>query len=406
MPEESRAPRSRSPQSRPDGSARARSGARRGLPEARGGGMPRWLLPLLAAAGVIAILISVYFQPEERPEHEIVPLYIQVLGTKDIEIPKVNVTFHPAKDPDKTAHSAITDENGVAVLPKDKATGDFFVVARGMDGTIGMGQVREGDRSLAHLELLPAEHVHGEVVTFEGEPLKDAEVQVRFRLPNSPVLAETKTDANGEFSFDKLSSGMTALLFRARAEGYAWQSLEWSRKSADVPSIRLPRTVPLQVKLLDIQGKPVSGVRATLPNHQDRSSTSDVNGVVEFAGLVAKQPVLVRFESGERTYMFRGDLEPKHKPHELVLEAPATLEGIVVTGANRPIAGAKVRHRHGPRAWVVATTASDGRFRIGDLPSGKPWLEYELPTGKIGRFEVELARGQERKGYILRVQPD
>ncbi|PIE23943.1 MAG: hypothetical protein CSA62_06005 [Planctomycetota bacterium] len=365
---------------------------------------PPWVYLVLALVGVLAIFLTLALETADKEAASApVPLFAKVVGRDQIKMPKVTVNFHPASDPESIAHTSTTDYRGIADLPKEKAKGRFFVVAKSMTGTIGMGQTHAGNHELTIIELLPPKPVIGKVVDAEGKAIEGAKVTARFLGPGSPKLVEATSKADGEFQLYRLSTSLQTLLLQAEAKGFARQDYEYKREASAPLIITLARTMELQVRILDSNGKPIEDIRATVQDQPKLRSVSDMFGLMFFPNLVEKKAVTLQIEDPKRTYRFRDDLIPRPEPYDLVLEEPATLEGIVVDAKQQPLSGITIKHRHGPRAWVRTSSGPDGSFRIGDLPSGEVWLEYELGDGTTKRFTVPMQRGSTRSGYTVQI---
>jgi membrane-associated protease RseP (regulator of RpoE activity) len=88
-------------------------------------------------------------------------------------------------------------------------------------------------------------------------------------------------------------------------------------------------------------------------------------------------------------------------PPKLVLHEEATVAGIVVDEAGKPVAGARVAKdvvstylAAGALPAGVVTTARDGRFTLGQLPAGDVTLEALAPDVGRGSVAVHLDGGR------------
>lgn len=115
------------------------------------------------------------------------------------------------------------------------------------------------------------------------------------------------------------------------------------------------------------------------------------DGAFRVAVPAGEEPFLEAAAAGHIPLAARAVKPGEREPVELALEPSATLSGIVVDGAGRAVAGARIlsdppRDRVFPSPWTAAVSGPDGRFRLTGLrPSGA----YRLTAGRAGFVRTE-----------------
>jgi hypothetical protein len=218
----------------------------------------------------------------------------------------------------------------------------------------------------------------------------------------APARREARSDQSGRFTFEGLPRGRYTLL--VEAVGLA---------SIEPPAVEVPGTAPVirlsgQGRALSgavfAAGGPEAGARVRLGGEDGtlaRETVSDDAGRFVIHGLGAGTYAL-RASKGLLASPVVGDvatddgaiLTPPARPRvppRLELGRGFGVEGTVVDEAGHGLLGAEVRAEAAPDDPLAeaATTAADGRFRLGPLPPGRLRLVARAP-GHLLRAPVNV----------------
>ncbi len=330
-----------------------------------------------------------------------VALHVQAIDTSQRPVAACSVAFYPRKrEHEPPVHETRTNEQGVAELPVEKARGGFYCLARDAAGIVTQTWVSQAERAPYPLKFAPPTPIRGMVVDSRGLPVRGADVFARF--VKGPPLERTKTDSLGRFLLERISGAIPHVDVIVRAKGYADSTKEWSRACADSFQFELVTAPPVRLRVLDPRGAPLANAAIAVEGRPDLGTTTDARGSCSFAGIDPESRIFLRLASTRFTYRCDG-FQPLEAEQTLQLERGGTLQGQILDTAGDPMIGIEVRHRHGPRAWVRVKTGAFGRFKIGDLPSGKTEVFYELPSGVVYSFFVRLEEGETRDALQIRV---
>lgn len=294
-------------------------------------------------------------------------------------------------------------------LPPGRLT-ELGVAAPGhLVRTIGKVQRPPGSREPIVVALLPALALSGRVLDPAGEPIAGAELKVglganvysswTWPMQNRATWpGPVTTDAEGRFRISRLAPGI-AYRLEVQRNGFAPRQVE-------VPSLD-PATPPAPVeiildpgivafgKVVDELEQPIAGAQIRVstrplstvvdPGHfpfTTVEATTDVDGRFSLRDLSAGLASLFVHAEGFADLTVPGlELSPGKTPADLgvvQLERGVVIEGKVVDGEDRPLAGAEVSLQQPGfasrmRRWrtrgglPATTTGSDGRFRLEPL---------------------------------------
>ncbi len=367
---------------------------------------PRWRLLLLLVAVASALLPlsrCLGERGERRPP--VVPLVLILRSPEGRVLEGARVRFYPKSSPRRLAHETRTDASGKAVLPVEKADGDFYALIRAPDGTIAQSLVYGRDPAPMNLTLLPPSPLRGSVTDREGRPLPGALVHLRSGGFELPVLDTTLSRRDGSFVFSHVSALYEVLNLTARKDGFAEERLVWYRRNDDPPRLALAKQRLLRFRLLDEDGHPIEGIEGLVTAGGKGKARSDARGRISFAGLPLTKTCFVRFFHPTLTYRAPPGRKPGGKTRRVVFHRPRTLRARLLDAGGRPLRGYKVFHRHGPRAPVVTKTDRRGRFTLGDLPPGPIELRCLGPSGATGRALVRIPKDGDLNGVDLTMEP-
>jgi protocatechuate 3,4-dioxygenase beta subunit len=273
--------------------------------------------------------------------------------------------------------------------------------------------------------------VAGLVVDTEGYPVERAWVDIRDEAGLSPPgkgrAATTKAD--GAFAFTLLDGGRYRL--RAVAPYCAWTRTALIAAGATDVRVVLTGEKTLNGRVVDVEGKPVSGVKVSVRIPEAAippSAETGDDGKFTVGHLTASPGELVAAASGRgvdgraKHVARKADVLPGETALTVVLGEGLTIEGKVVDEHGRPVrecgvlaipwersVNEAVLRDHWPAAWV----ADDGTFRVEGLEKGTYHLaRWFGDTGRTGSDEEprrKLTGGEEteagKTGVVLKLVP-
>ena len=261
--------------------------------------------------------------------------------------------------------------------------------------------------------------IEGRVLTDEGAPQPFAELWSSTRTgPGTPVAS---ADALGRYRVE----GLPAELFLWASAAEHCPSRRVYLASIDAAGrhdlvLRATRGV-LLLTLLEPDGRPAADVRVELDGQAGRgpSSAISVSGALEipFAGEVAgttdasgrvtlvkpdREWLGLRASRGARPLLeLTLDAAPADEVREVVLPRPASLAGVVVDAAGRPVAAAEVKVRQLGEVELATVSDAAGRFTVAELAPGPCGASAEARDGLAsGQLELVLADGQRAETRI------
>jgi protocatechuate 3,4-dioxygenase beta subunit len=292
-------------------------------------------------------------------------------------------------------HSAISDSDGrfeLRHIPPDEPQ-QFVALADGFaPALLTLPPLKPGQVIERNVTLKPGGSLTARILDDEHRPFKDLVVHLFLDPPRVHLLGDqepgrafsARTDATGNVRFDALPPGRFTLV--ARPAGF-YQAIVVSPElsdsdqatTVDLDTIVLERAARLTGRVVDDQGRPVSGAELTLRNQNSPTrftsdparhadARTDHDGHFEVAthtrnpivDLIVEHPAHPRFEAG-------GFMASAGSPVEIVLAHGVTLRGKVVDPEGGPVVGASVRLGFEPTAQegMSPGPARDSRARSG-----------------------------------------
>jgi protocatechuate 3,4-dioxygenase beta subunit len=279
----------------------------------------------------------------------------------------------------------------------------------------------------------------GRVVNASEQPIAGARVSLRrddaddmrtrmmrlFQEPDETVF-ESVTGADGRFEVRDLPAGTCSL--EARASGYApltvpGLTLPEGAGSTDLGTVVLTPGVAVEGYVVDPQGRPVEGAEV---NASDGGASRAMARMMRRADnapapAVTGQDGYFRIEdrrSGETVDLDAsragfapaaapGVRAPTGEPVRIVLQPSSAVEGKVVDGDGKPVAGARILifpiDRRGGSFQVSDGTSDDsGAFRIEDVSPGASEARVTaLRFQPAYVANLEIRPGQDLKGVEI-----
>jgi hypothetical protein len=305
-----------------------------------------------------------------------------------------------------------------------------------------------GRPSAIVLVLVPNRPASGRVLDAQGLPVSGAEVRLSPAAPRTQEaprrlpLPDAVSDERGRFTVPSIPALAldVEVIRKGHARGLIRNLKVPPEKGAlDLGTIRLRQGAALSGIVLDGQGRPVAGAAvfqveelrppqelASRLRDEPPATTTGADGRFSLAdrprGLPAHLFVLAR---GFLPATVRGVRPPTASPLRIRLAAGARFAGRVLDPEGLPVTGAKAaldwrQTAPGREDLLVgrpvsktATTGSDGRFELADMPQGKGRLAVSaagfvtvegiavsLPQAPGQEQTVVLARGAILEGKV------
>jgi hypothetical protein len=263
----------------------------------------------------------------------------------------------------------------------------------------------------------PAPGIRGTVKGEDGRPVAGATVLAVGDVGNGERLT-TKTDATGQFRFDKAPAGKSAFptaLVIAVADGFAPATAYTAPTGAPEITLTLPVSGSYRGTVKDPAGRPVAKaeVQAGFVHRSGRGSswgylpaeavrgtpaerflftTTDAAGGFEFTGVPLGKEIILRINAAGLAELDTGAGGPREgthvvkadgKPAELALKPEAVIRGRVasrVAGVAPTAATIELEGREGLHGFRRKMKPdADGRFTAAGLPAGPISLAVVLP---------------------------
>lgn len=177
----------------------------------------------------------------------------------------------------------------------------------------------------SHIRLWPGEPITGTIVSTDGEPLADVEVSMysvsalvkeRFR----GAWGKTKTDAKGAFRIVPATPGDGVLWIKP--EQYSPQAHRMADRRGDWGRIKLEKGTDVTGRILDVQGRPVVGVKVEARRKGDGEKPDEFlnqNAVAnqigrEFVTGPAGEFALASLPAGDYTVTIESNSESYDRP--------------------------------------------------------------------------------------------
>jgi hypothetical protein len=254
--------------------------------------------------------------------------------------------------------------------------------------------------------------ISGRILGSDSSGLAGAQVELfpaaGMETEEASALASTRTGQDGAFEIAAPESGLYTL--RVRAKGHVSKEIPLKPlvEDRDLPRTWLLPELPLSVRAVGPDGRPLAGVEIRLGDFRfggqdwksvDRSGTTGADGRVSLpraehdsAALAVTSPLYL----GEIPQSL---LERRTLP-ETVRLSPRRAVPIEVRGADgKPVPGARVRWK----TWAVGVTGPDGRLTV-TLPEGNDPLVVDGPDGWQGRIAAP-GGPREDGAAVVRLEP-
>ena len=262
----------------------------------------------------------------------------------------------------------------------------------------------------------------GRVVDTDGGPVAGAEVKLRWSADTERFLLRdrldatepTATDERGEFSFPAVSAGEYEVLV-SHAEyvrhGNPRAEVPGGEGDIDLGVFTLVAGAKIHGLVTNPEGEPVAGATIRARNYrsmdrdQERTATSDADGVFQLSGLPHELIELRVRADGYTTLVLRGARPGTEEQILIELKTGALLTGRVVDAAGRPVAGASVLLEPDEQTLMRGVDAralfkradGDGRFRFEHVGPGTWSLEANQGSATAKADGIELQQGTQRE---------
>lgn len=266
--------------------------------------------------------------------------------------------------------------------------------------------VKEGQTKSLEIKLPPLrESVLVRVTDEQNRPLANAQVSVASLSPKAELRRTRFTTEEGQVDFND-ARGLP-LLLEVTLPGRAPAVMELDEAPAEV-TVELARGVTVVGSVTTRRGHdPLPGAEVTLHTKTGaRHVKTDARGGFQLEEISEGPARLVVARAGHVRAEREVTIErPRHEqPFEIDaidLAEAGSVEGEVVDGRGKPIAGARVAKDTVP-AYLpggrlppsVVTTDREGRFQLDELPEGEVTLEAFSREQGRARVQVNVTAGR------------
>jgi RNA polymerase sigma factor (sigma-70 family) len=245
------------------------------------------------------------------------------------------------------------------------------------------------------LLLAAAAPISGVVKTEDGRPVVGAKVSpsifynsddpppgpAEFRLEDGSL-----TDAEGRWSFPTMPSGYDPARLAIQIQHPDFQPFAVyggtvTEAVGPKGTVTLSRGIAITGRVVDREGHPIRGARASAGRKRWGSDIrvveTDGDGRFRLEHLPPGETLLTVQAKGHGPAMIKIDGRPGSPPVEMRLGTPRTVQGRVVDGHDKPIAGVQVTVDGWSGFSVLdwkTETGIDGRFRWDDAPRDSVWI--------------------------------
>ncbi len=331
--------------------------------------------------------------------------------------------------PEEMLPQAVTDAEGRFRLV-DLAPGVVSVEAKGATwGRATEDAVAVPQRGALELVVRPGGRLAGRILDMEGKPVEGVTVRVEpaalERLRDVLRQQPVRTDAKGTFAFEGLQAGDTYRISAAK-KGFSRASIgPFPIKPGTVKEdleLRLDASAALRVRLLDLEGKPVTALEVSIYPESDArgprgGNTNDVpddqitaegEGRFRISGLPVGKAAVELLPDGYAS-IERKDLklEPG-KTTDLgthTVREGHVLRGRVTDGSGGPVEGATIRafwNAEGRFKSRQVQSGGDGRFRLSGLSEGALQALMVSAKGFASKTENSVPTDQEAEVTLER----
>ncbi len=270
------------------------------------------------------------------------------------------------------------------------------------------------DKQKIEIRLPPLPALRGKVVDDEGKPVP--QMMVLLMNPESKESRVAVSDSSGEFILLLPPAGEADITVMTMADDrpLTQQKVVIAGDKDEELVLKLPKLPRLTVKLLKVDGKPLSNAPVAVTVwFETIELKTDENGCVAFPPIpqVGKQRVLIRAK-GEGWAIVTVD--PKQIPTEPIsvrLLPFASVSGKIVNPDGKPIADTEVKVSPvTPNPFPVGNlgqkvrTDKQGRFKVSELWAGNFSLRVESEnyrTMGVASNVVWVAPGQSKTVTIV-----
>ncbi|MGZ3428959.1 MAG: carboxypeptidase regulatory-like domain-containing protein, partial [Polyangia bacterium] len=261
-------------------------------------------------------------------------------------------------------------------------------------------------------------------VTFGGEPVANATVELASELTDSGLLPKPKrrTAADGKFDFGSQPPAKFTVAATADGRSPAIVELDARNPSTATDAVEL-RLGGCESSLFghvnDASGGPVSaaqvcivGTAAFMPTRPVACSTADGSGAYSLC-LTPRQDVVGVSAHGYGAIYDRVEYRGRRVQRDYALSPEATVVGRVVRAdTNAPVAGASVRvtsiDSMFQRFAAPGAAASDaqGKFTIGGLAAGRQRVvAFAEGLASSEAIDINVEAGKPTGEILLRLRP-
>ena len=278
-----------------------------------------------------------------------------------------------------------TDERGrllIAGLP-DSATPTILIGAKGHAPNVVTAKPSQFPSVVT---MRPGHRVFGTVTNRSGAPIAGASVEMWVPIAStfpSPVLRQTKSDAEGRWEVGALPDGEGTWEIAAPPLATATGHMKLDKPVIDLGATVLEAGVKLDVQVNDDLGVPVEG--AGIYTGDRTLGTTNAKGHATLT-LAPKEALLIRAGKAHHHAAMRW-IHATDRLVTLLLTRDFRIVGRFVDAAGVPVAGANITG-YFENFTLFGEVQPDGRFDMGLEPYTKYDVELTSPRTGTVRFHV------------------
>jgi protocatechuate 3,4-dioxygenase beta subunit len=307
----------------------------------------------------------------------------------------MRVALNPTYDLTSTDW-ALTDAKGVFSF-EELPPGQYAITAIHPGYTLDQRPtvpLAPGERVTRMLAATPFARVRGIVVDEDKKAVGGAFVVRGLGGSLEGQRSVGVTNARGEFML-RAPAPANEVDLQALKQGYASGSSKAklvAGETASGVSITLPRGIPLTVRVVDAEKKPVPdaavtlmfwrgdafGMRLPISRCDGGACITDAEGIVGMRIAPGKYDVQVAGETLVPKTMGGQTIDAKSSPLTVTVERGVEVAGRVVYADNKPVPDATVTLQSPAQVQKTATTDSSGAFSFKNAPRGAATIQASL----------------------------
>ncbi len=320
-------------------------------------------------------------------------------------------------------HNLLTDQNGVAAIPKANEGGDPGMnVFVSFAGYVPVAIRMERNAPLEYvLKVEPAALVAGVVVDEAGQPVSGVKLEAsrtddyQNSKPNTDFqTTKVETDTNGRFQYPYLPRSYDEARFALTCDGYAVTRavVPMGKLESVNAALVVKRGFAVTGRVTDVQGSPIFGASVKEYHnfgHRKLATETDWNGEFLMLGLSGEDDPTAEITveaKGLTPQLRKVDLLQSTNVANFSLTSATPFRGRVLDESSQPLAGVACRtdsddHRRQPFRWFTHTDAQ-GSFEWDSVPAEPTLFWFELDGYEVIRDRLLKSNSSDHEITLVR----